>query len=369
MNLFITIKNGGVGGQVKVWTQPSDRQNVSATNWNVNPSPFISVVADDFTVGPVSSVTAQQGRSQGFTVPLGVLGNFVGTVSFACVSPGGVTIACSGPVTLSAGASPSAVFSVTPGATTASGNITITATSGTLSHALVIPLTVTSAPPPPAVTFSGSQTLTTNPNGSAIFSLVVTGINGWTAPVTVSTYPADALDDFCPIVNGQCVTDRINGNIVTVTPPAVVNYRVNDHGGVAGRTVFYVPYINSTVPPRSSGVTFTMTTVGGAVTPSFTLTAPTQITVPAGGTATAIVSLTGQNGFSGTIQPAANSTAKFPADQTFTVTPAAPTVTALATFTAGANTEGVFTDQFTAVDPASGFFVEYDVQVTVATEP
>lgn len=112
---------------MKVWTQPSDRQNVSATNWNVNPSPFISVVADDFTVGPVSSVTAQQGRSQGFTVPLGVLGNFAGTVSFACVSPGGVTIACSRPVTLSAGASPSAVFSVTPGATAASGNITVTA--------------------------------------------------------------------------------------------------------------------------------------------------------------------------------------------------------------------------------------------------
>jgi len=348
LNLAVNLQNANASGKVTVWMRPFDRQSVVSPNWAANPSPAFPIATDDFSLGPVSAVTAQQTQTQGFTVPVGVFGKFAGTVTFTCAAPGSVTIACSGPVSTSGTAPYTAAFSVTPSAAASGGNIVITATSGALSHRITIPLNVTASPLPPDITFSGSQMIQVGPNGSATFSLSVTPINGWTAPVTLHTFNALTNFDFCPLVNGSCFADPIRGNDITITTlPATVYFKVTARTGATGQATF-APSITSPAPARTTGVSFTMQVVGGTPPASFTLSAPTQITVPVGGTAPASVSVTQQGGYTGTVAVTASSGIASFAPNQLTLGAGTPTAQTTATFAAGSRGPGVYTETISA---------------------
>jgi hypothetical protein len=113
-----------------------------------------AAVPADFTlsVSP-SSLSVTQGASAGTTVTVAPSGGFAGTVALAAGGlPSGVTAAfnpssttTTSTLTLAAGST----------ATTGSGSVTVTGSSGSLSHGVTVPLTV-SATSAPAGTASGS---------------------------------------------------------------------------------------------------------------------------------------------------------------------------------------------------------------------
>jgi len=312
LNLVVDLKNALPNGQVTVWTLPVDRQNAHAAPW---PSSTFSIAAADFQLEPVSTINIQQTATpaaQGFQVPVTVFGNFAGTVTFGCQVPAGVTVSCSGPIPTGPGSN-LANFSFTPtGSGAVSGNITITGTSGSLSHTLTIPLNISAAPPPPSVSYSGTQTLITNPGGSAIFAVTVTGNNGWTQPVTLAATNWSSYYDFCAYTTGTCTGASYGTSTVTVTPPATVFFKVTDHtyvpptaytiGTVYPVTNYFAPTIVlAGQPAQLIGVKLTITTQQGTVPPSYTFTAPSQITVPAGGTVKSSVSIVQQGSFTGAV--------------------------------------------------------------------
>jgi hypothetical protein len=104
----------------------------------------LAVVVPDFTLtASPASITLPQGGSGPITITLGAVGGFSGTVNLATTSmPKNVT-ASLGPVG-SLGTAP-LILTVGSSAAAASGVVTVTGTSGTLTHTLNIAVTVVAA--------------------------------------------------------------------------------------------------------------------------------------------------------------------------------------------------------------------------------
>ena len=348
LNLVVDLKNALPNGQVTVWTLPVDRQNAHAAPW---PSSTFSIAAADFKLEPVPDINIQQTATpaaQGFQVPVSVFGNFAGTVAFSCQVPAGVTVSCSGPIPTGPGSN-LANFSFTPtGSGAVNGTITITGTSGSLSHPLTIPLTISAAPPPPSVSFSGSQILTTTPGGSAVFAMTVTGNNGWTQPIILSATNANFYYDFCVYTSNTCAGTAYGSTAVTVTPPATVFFKVTDRTNIPGTiyplTTYFTPVVQ--LPGQAitgiSGTRFTLITQQGTVPPSYTFTAPTQITVPAGGTVTSTVSIVQQGSFTGAVAlTSPGGLASFGQPQ-LSLSSSIPAASTSVTFSAGSQPAGTY---------------------------
>jgi hypothetical protein len=194
------------------------------------------------TPGGSTSYTITVTPSHGFTgdVTLGVTGLPAGaTGSF---SPNPVT-GGSGSSTLSV----STLASTPPGTYT----LTITGTSGSQSHPIMVTLNVTS--PDFSVSVSpGSQTVTAG--GSTTYTAAVTGVSGFSGTVSVnaSGLPAGVTVTGCSVTlppNGSC-TLNVTTSTTTPTGPHTLTFT-----GTSG-----------SVSHPSNSVTLTVNSVGGCVT-------------------------------------------------------------------------------------------------------
>jgi Pro-kumamolisin, activation domain len=139
----LTIQSGSVSaGQ----TGPVTIQGFNGSNSDsvvIN----VAIVAPDFQISSGNNIeTVAAGSSVTDTITLTSVQSFSGQVIFSCSGTAGVTCSLS-PNTLTANPSAAATTTLTVAvsSSTSSGSAIVTATSGTLTHALQIPVTVTAA--------------------------------------------------------------------------------------------------------------------------------------------------------------------------------------------------------------------------------
>lgn len=143
----------------------------------------------DFTIAATpNAITVAQG-AQSDTVEIGATGinGFSGNVTFAVSGlPTGVTvIPATG--TLESGWMDPVVFVVAADATIGTATVTITGTSGVLTHTATLALTVSGPPPLDFVSLALSPTSETVTTGSiGTVSVTATATQGYTGPVNVS---------------------------------------------------------------------------------------------------------------------------------------------------------------------------------------
>src|SRR5258708_35168726 len=142
----------------------------------------------DFTLAPsASTVTIAPGPTATVTVTANAVAGSKGTVGVVVTGlPSGVTISPAS-FTLSIGASQSLTLTAASNATAVNATITITGTSGPMSHTAMFVLAVEAPPPPSDFSLSATPAAATlTVGGTTQVSLLATGGNGFSSPVNLS---------------------------------------------------------------------------------------------------------------------------------------------------------------------------------------
>jgi hypothetical protein len=144
----------------------------------------------DFSLGvsPATASVMGGAAGQSISVTASAMNGFAAAVT---VSPGGLPAGVTAkPTTLSLmpGVAQNMTFAADATIATGTTTVTLTGTSGTLSHSTTVALTTTAAPPPPpdfSLTVTPtSQTLVEGTTGTAL-ALVATATNGFASPVVI----------------------------------------------------------------------------------------------------------------------------------------------------------------------------------------
>lgn len=270
---------------------------------------------NDFSLSADSPTVNQGGTATG-TVTVTPMGIFAGSVTLSLSGvPGGVTATFSPNPTTGA-----SVLSIaaTPTATLGTATLNLTGTSGSISHSILIHLTVNQVQ---NADFSVSATNVTVPQGGTGTSTVtITPLAGFSGSVSLSAggLPSGVTAAFNP---------------VSTTGTSTVIFTASSAAATGNVTI--------TITGTSGSLTHTVAvtlTVNPVVPPSFALSA-TNATVSQGGMGTSTVTLTRTGGFTGAV---ALSAGGLPAGVTATFNPAsiagsATTSTSALTFTASAS--------------------------------
>lgn len=132
---MLKLKHGGIGG-VTAWAAGYEDPNV----WSIigGSSTPVAPAPADFAISGSQSLTVQQGNSTSALYTITPINNFTGSVSASVMSTIGATISPTMPATLI----------VAPSATTPAGvyPVTVRATSGSITHDLIVNVNVTAAP-------------------------------------------------------------------------------------------------------------------------------------------------------------------------------------------------------------------------------
>jgi subtilisin family serine protease len=241
--------------------------------------------AGDFSIDatPASRAVVRGGASTSYSIAVSSLDGFTGTVQLAATGqPAGVT-ASFDQASVNSG-SGTAILTVAAGLNAAPGNytLTITGTSGTLTHSKMIDVAVRD--------FSVSATpgsVSLNTGASASYTVSGNALNGFSDNIALSVksgLPAGANATFTP---GSTVAP---GGSATLT--------------ITGLSTAGGPY-TLTIEGQAAGVSRTTTvalTVTAPAAPSFTVTlSPSSRTVNASQSTTYTVTITPQNGFTGAV--------------------------------------------------------------------
>lgn len=319
----------------------------ASVNVTVAPGP-------DFSVSTFpSALTLAPGGAGTATVSAAGLNGFVGNVSVAASLAPNLTIT-PGAFTLVTGASRSVTIAAGAGAPAASATVTFTGAAtgipGTRSASLAV--TVTSAPDFSLAARPARLDLTAGGSGTAVIS--ATALNGFAGPISVSSQPIPNVSvlpaSFTLIPGG---TQSVTVTAAAGAPPTNAPLSLTFLGTAPG-----IPGV------RPAGIEITI-----APGPDFALAIdPASFALPPGGSASASLSVTAINGFTGT----ANVTAAPP--QGITVVPNTFSVSANAsqalTIRAGPNTPlGVFTISFSGTAPGVAGPRATTAEATVTAAP
>ena len=242
--------------------------------------------APSFSLTPTaSSVTVVQGNNATDTITIGPANGFSGSVTLSATGlPTGVTASFAAG-TVSGTQVMTLTASSTATVTTSPVTVTITGISGSLTETSTVKLTVNIAP---GFTLSAAPTTVSVVQGSTGTSTVtVTDVGGFTGAVTLaaSGLPSGVTASFAAgTVSGTQIVTLTAG--ATATPASSVTVAINGTSGTL------------------TGSTTISVTVKAA--PSFTLSAlPTTVSVVQGSTGTSTITVTGANGFTGSVTLAA----------------------------------------------------------------
>ncbi len=236
----------------------------------------------DFTLGTApGSATVVNGSSALYTVTIGSPNGFSGTVGFTIAGlPTGATAGFN-PSTITGSGSTTLTISTATGGPTGTFPLTLTATSGALSHTLY-PTLVTQGPPDFTLSATpASISLLAGTSPSAAYTLTVTPVNSFTGTVNfaVSGFPAGTGASFLP---------------PTITGSGSTSLRINS-----------VPWLSAgdyplTITASSGSLTHTASATLRVQDFSLSISPPSQ-SVPCNGSAEYTVTATSINGFSGAI--------------------------------------------------------------------
>jgi uncharacterized membrane protein len=281
---------------------------------------FVGCGTPDFTLTAApASVSADQGTTANYTATVTPQNGFTGTVALTIAGlPAGATATFT-PSSLTSGNS---ALAITVG-TAAAGSypLTITGTSGTLTHTANVTLVVT-------VPVVGDFTLTASPASQTVtagtnttYTATVTpvtgsGFNG-TVTFSASGLPTGATASFSPASVAVSGNSTMTVTTTTATPAGTYTLTIT---GTAGSLV------------HSTTVTLI---VNPAPVPDFTISAtPASRTITRGTSGTYTVTITAVNGFTGTVTL---SVTGLPARVTATFAPTTVTGSGTSTMTVTVN--------------------------------
>jgi hypothetical protein len=283
-----------------------------AISLTVTPPPSFTLVSSP------GSTSFAAGGAGGSTIGVAPQNGFTGTVSFKVSGlPTGVTANFTPPSSTVA-----SNLTLMASASTASGTstLTITGTSGSLTATTTLSLTIAGAP---SFTLSASPAaVTVSPGGSGASTVTVNQQNGFGGLVglKIAGLPSGVTGAFSPATTN-------GGSALTIAASS---------SAAAGKSTLTVT--------GTSGSLSATTTISLTVTapPSYTLSAsPSSVTVAQGGNGTSTITVTPQNGFSGTVALAASG---LPTGVTASFSPASATSASTLTLSASSSaTKGTST--------------------------
>lgn len=241
------------------------------------------VLAPDFSLSASpASQTVAVGAPVSYTVTLTPINSYVGTVSFSVSGlPAGATGSFSPTSLLTSGTTTLSV-SVTAAALAGSYPLTITGTDGALTHTTSVTLVVL-APDFSLSASPASQTILVGT--TANYSVTLTPLNGYTGTVSFSVagLPAGAGAAFTPASLVTSGNTALSITTSAATPPGTYPLTITGTDGVITHAT-PVTLVVSAVPPAD-----------------FSISAPPTITVKRNSSGSETVTITGLNGFTGTV--------------------------------------------------------------------
>src|SRR5256884_3417705 len=254
----------------------------------------------DFTISAdPSSQTVVAGNTRKSQIILTSINSFNGTVKLT-TSPAPLCVSCPNwgvspsSVDLSPGGTATSIlaFYTTTGTPPTKWVVTVTGTSGSLSHSVDVTFTVVSSAPAPDFTMTANPSSLNIPAGTTGKStIVLTSLNGFSGTVNLYASPSP----LCP--SPACSTWSIDPTSVNLVPNGIATATLSIFGGTQGG------YGNVTVYGNSGSLSHSVT-VSFKITPSpdFTITlSPSSQTARKGSTTTFTIQITGTNGFNNTV--------------------------------------------------------------------
>ena len=301
------------------WYSSEYQPSNGAFNWHTRIASFKfpGCGGPDFsTSASPSSQTVVAGNSTPYTVNVGALNGFSGTVTFSTSGLPSGAGASFNPTSIAG--SGSSTMTVTTSASTAAGTytITITGTSGTVSHSTTVSLTVNAAAQPNFSLSASPGSVTVTQGSSGASTIAVTPQNGFNGTVTFGTsgLPSNASASFNP----TSVTGSGNSTMTVTTSASTP----------AGT---YTITVTGTSGSLSHTTTVSLT-VSAAGQQNYSLSAsPSSVTVTQGTSGTSTITVTPQNGFGGTVGLSASG---LPSGVTAAFNPSSTTSTSTLTLTA-----------------------------------
>jgi len=229
-------------------------------DWNI-PAYILRLrgsTAADFTLAATpSSASVTQGNSASYTVSVGAVGSFSGTVSLAVSGlPAGATAAFN-PASVAAGKSSTLTVTTTAGTPVGSSTITITGTSGSLTHSATVALSVTGAPTFTLNITPSSASVTAG--GGASYSVSVAAVNGFSGSVnlSVSGLPTGASGSFAPNPVGAGAGSTLGVTTTTATAAGSYSLTITGTSGALTATTHATLAVTSAAPPPPPPSTIT----------------------------------------------------------------------------------------------------------------
>ncbi|MGH9773621.1 MAG: beta strand repeat-containing protein [Candidatus Acidiferrales bacterium] len=240
-----------------------------------NASVTLIVIIPDFNFGAPSPASRQvtAGQTTGtYTIPVNSVNNFAGNVTLACsgLPTGAACIFTTNPVAVPGGGMVNAMFTIsTTSATPAfNGNVTVTGTSGALSHNTTVGLIVIIPDFSMTTQAPTSQTVSAG-SSTGNYSIQVSSTNNFNSAVTL-------------VCSGLPTGAACNFTTNPVTPPANGNVNATFTISTTGATPAFNGSI--TVTGTSGALSHNASVTLIVVIPDFSMTtqAPTSQTVSAG---------------------------------------------------------------------------------------
>jgi N-acetylneuraminic acid mutarotase len=254
--------------------------------WEIQPS--VTTLPQSFSLGASpASLSLFQGSGSGTSaITVTGLNGFTGSVSLTA-SPLPVGVTASFTPNPTTGASVLTLTASSTAPTFSSFPVTIIGTAGRLTTTTTLLLTVSPAPPPSFTLSASPASLTVIQGASGTSTLDVTPQNGITGNVTLaaSGLPSGVTAAFSPNP-----TTGLSVLTLTVSSTAIAGTYNATITGIDGTITASTTVVLTVIPP-----------------PSFTLSAsPASLTVIQGASGTSTMTVTGQNGFAGSVTLAAS---------------------------------------------------------------
>jgi hypothetical protein len=265
--------------------QPSN----GSFNWRTRIASFKfpgcgAAATPDFTIAASpSSQTVVQSNSTSYTVTVTAVNGFAGTVNLGASGFGAGASGSYNPASITGSGTSTLTVSTTNAAATGSFPITITGTSGTLSHSTQVTLVVNPPPDFSIAASPGSQTVVQG--SSTTYNVTVSPLNGFTGTVTLSAtgFGTGATPSFSPTSVTGGGTSTLT--VTTTTSAATGSFPITITG--TSGSLNHSANVTLVVNPPS---------------PDFTVAAsPSSQTVIQSNSTSYTVTVTALYGFSGTV--------------------------------------------------------------------
>jgi len=293
-----------------------------------------------------ASQSVVQGASTSYTVTITPSGGFTGSVTLSAsgLPAGAAASFAPNPATSTS------TMSVTTSSTTPTGSypLTITGTSGTLSHTASVTLIVTAAATPNFTLSASPSSQTVTQGASTSYTVTITPSGGFTGSVTFSAsgLPAGATASFAP--NPATSTSSMTVTTATTTP--------------AGSYPLTITGVSGTLSHTAS-VTLVVTAAGAG---NFSLSAtPASQSIPAGASTTYTINITRTGGFTGGVTLNATGVPAG-ATATFSPNPATGASSTLTVATSGTTPVNTFTITVTGTSGTLSHTTTVSLTVTAA---